>query len=101
MTATHQRLTERQLQDAIVECARALGYAHVYHTYLSINSESGFPDLVLLRPPRVVLVECKAERGVVSSAQEEWLAAWAACGAETLVARPADWFSGRIEAVLR
>jgi hypothetical protein len=50
------RLTERQLQDAIVQCARTLGYAHVYHTYLSINSESGFPDLVLLRPPRIVVV---------------------------------------------
>ena len=86
---------------AYVACARGRGYAHVYHTYLSINSESGFPDLVLLRPPRVVVVECKAERGVVSSAQEDGLAAWAVCGAETLVARPADWFSGAIEVVLR
>jgi hypothetical protein len=84
-----------------VECARTLGYTHVYHTYLSITSESGFPDLVLLRTPYIVVVECKTERGVVSPAQTDWLAAWQACGAVTLVARPEDWFSGRIEEALR
>lgn len=98
---TYQRLTERQLQDAIVACAHSLGYAHVDHTYLSINSESGFPDLVLLRPPRIVIVECRAKRGGVSPAQGDWLAAWRTCGTVVLVARPEAWFAGRIEEELR
>lgn len=102
MTSTYRpRMTERQLQDAIVECARALGYTHVYHTFLSINSESGFLDLVLLRPPRIVIVECKTEVGIVSPAQEDWLEAWAMCGATTAVIRPSDWLAGKVEEMLR
>ena len=101
MTAIHPRITERTLQDAIVECARALGWTHVYHTWLAAHSTPGFPDLVLLRPPRLLVIECKTERGKVSEAQHDWLAAFTACGVEATIARPADWYDGTIEALLR
>lgn len=104
-------MTERELQDAVVRCAQALGYL-VHHARpgmdrrgrwkTAIQGHPGFPDLVLVRPPRVLVVELKSERGVVSPWQEQWLAALAACpGVECYVWRPGNWLSGEIELVLR
>jgi hypothetical protein len=61
-----------------------------YHTLNSKGSDPGFPDLVLIRPPRLVVAECKTERGRVTIAQWAWLDDFAACGAESYVWRPSD-----------
>jgi VRR-NUC domain len=48
-----------------------------YHTLRSKGSEAGFPDLVLVRPPRLIFAELKIARargGRLSRAQREWLA---------------------------
>jgi hypothetical protein len=34
-----------------------------YHTWLAKHSPAGFPDEVLVRPPRLVFAELKAEAG--------------------------------------
>lgn len=40
---------------------------------------AGFPDLVLVRQPELLIVELKAERGRLSPAQSSWLADLQAC----------------------
>jgi len=46
-----------------------------YHTLRSKGSEPGFPDLVLVRPPRLVFVELKTDspRSGPSREQRDWL----------------------------
>jgi hypothetical protein len=52
----------------------------IYHTRNSKGSHAGFPDLVLLRPPRLIFAELKTERGKLTRAQEDWLEALAMVG---------------------
>jgi hypothetical protein len=75
--------------DYAVRVARPPWERH-YHTRNSKGSDSGFPDLVLLRPPRLVVAELKTETGRVTVAQWAWLDDFAACGAESYVWRPSD-----------
>lgn len=34
---------------------------------------AGFPDLVLIRPPELIIAELKSEKGTLSPAQREWV----------------------------
>jgi hypothetical protein len=52
---------------------------------------AGFPDLVLVRGDRQVVAELKSRTGRVRPNQQRWLDAFAACGVEVHVWRPADW----------
>jgi len=92
-------ISERAFQTAVVELALVFGWS-VYHPWMSVRSAAGFPDLVMVRPPRVVFAELKTERGRVTPAQEAWLALLRACpGVEAYLWRPADWeaLAGRLE----
>ncbi|MDQ2727540.1 MAG: VRR-NUC domain-containing protein [Actinomycetota bacterium] len=61
---------------------------------------AGWPDLVLVRPPRIVVAELKAAKGRLRPEQIEWLADFGACpGVETFEWRPKDW--DQIAEVLR
>lgn len=82
-------LTEREWQGLIVQFARLHGWAVMHHLD-SRGTEAGWPDLVLIRPPELLIVELKSERGKVSAAQQNWLDALSACGVETGVWRPSD-----------
>ena len=64
-----------------------------------LTGEAGFPDLVLVRPPRLILAECKTDRGQPSPEQRAWLEALTACGLEVYVWRPRDF--DRIATLLR
>ncbi len=56
------------------------------------NSAKGFPDIVANRPPRVLWLELKTERGRVSPEQKDWLERLRASGQEVHVLRlPRDW----------
>ena len=58
------------------------------------NSAKGFPELVCVRPPRVVWIELKSEKGRVSPEQRAWIDRLQAAGQEAAVARlPQDWDS--------
>jgi hypothetical protein len=75
-----------------------------YHSFLSIRSTKGFPDLCLVRAPRVVFAELKRQGGKLTGrrlvhdkqgyprwieGQEDWLRALAQCpGVETYVWMP-------------
>jgi hypothetical protein len=92
---------ERDWQQTVVEAARALGWrvahfrpartAHGWRTPVAADA-AGFPDLVLVRSPRVLFVELKTERGRLRGEQEAWLEALGGCaGVEAFVWRPDDW----------
>lgn len=84
--AGRSRWTEAQLQEGIITAARRLGWiVHhsrrtttrrrdgtiVHHTPLS--GHPGFPDLVLVRDGRWLVLELKTETGRVSPDQAMWL----------------------------
>jgi hypothetical protein len=62
------------------------------------RNAAGWPDLVLIRRPRIIFAELKAEDGVVSEDQRAWLDELAACGQHVYVWYPSSW--PEIEAVL-
>lgn len=86
-------VSEKVFSGQLVQYLRLMGW-RVYHSWISIRSEPGFPDLIAIRPPRLVVIETKSLRGTVTDAQREWLASFAGVpGVETHVLRPtdADW----------
>lgn len=83
-------ITEKDLDACVRDLAR-LGGWRIYHTFDSRRSSAGFPDLVLLRPPRLVFVELKSDRGRVSDEQSAWLDDLEQCGVEAYIWRPDDW----------
>lgn len=103
-------MTERELQSAVIECARLLGWT-VAHFRPALTAKgwrtpveadgAGFPDLVLVRGPRMFFAELKSATGRLSPAQEEWKRALEQAGRTVYVWRPADWVHGAVEAVLR
>lgn len=83
-------LTEKQWQQQLVDLATIRGWL-LYHTHDSRRSAAGFPDLVLLRGPRLVVAELKTDSAPgPTEAQRRWLQAFAATGAETYLWRPRD-----------
>lgn len=91
-------ISEKEFQDLVIDTSHLKGWGP-YHTHDSRHSPGGFPDLVLIRPPRLIYAELKVERGVVSPAQQWWLNKLMECKQETYLWRPSDWAS--IEEALR
>lgn len=91
-------MRESEFQATVVELATWLRW-RMYHTHDSRRSHAGFPDLVLVRAPRVIFAELKSEKGIVRPEQRNWLGTLQACpGVETYLWRPSDM--GTIEEVL-
>jgi hypothetical protein len=104
-------VTETELQDAVIGCARLLGWLvahfrpaltkHGWRTPVAADGK-GFPDLVLAHPLHGVLWrELKDAAGKVTVEQAIWLSRLEAAGADVAVWRPADWLNGEIERQLR
>lgn len=84
-------ISEAAFQAAIIQLATLAGWL-CFHPYDSRRSTPGYPDLNLCKPPRLLLMEVKTERGRVRPEQREWLAALAQCpGVEVALVRPSDW----------
>lgn len=89
-------VTERQLQNVVIGFARARRWL-VHHSRPAVNrsgkwathieGHTGFPDLVLARDGRVVMIELKSEGGRVSTTQRMWHDQLP----EVLVVRPSEW----------
>lgn len=94
-------ITEREYQKQIVELARMSGWVVFHHhdsrrqvapgVFVGDKDAKGFPDLILLRPPQVLVIEVKRELGKTTPEQDEWLQRWSECGVPTFVARPSTW----------
>ena len=94
-------LREKDFQRSVIEYAKMMGW-RVYHTppaltrsgkwITPVQGDVGFPDLILCRPPRLIIVELKRIGGKISPAQREWLSALQACtGVECYIWYPNDW----------
>jgi hypothetical protein len=87
---TPPRLTEKQFMARVVKYAELMGW-HAYHTFDSRRSAPGFPDLVLIRRPRLVFAEIKTDRGTLTTPQFSMLVELRECGQEAYVWRPAEF----------
>lgn len=107
-----EAVAESELQAAVIELAQLRGWLRHHDRpgataggrwATQIQGDPGFPDDLLIRGPRLLVVEAKTEKGKLTQAQLRWLAAFrcvqeAAGGAvEVYVWRPSDWSSGEIE----
>lgn len=109
--------SEEAFQTAVVQFARFNGW-RVYHppdnrpsrnTGRVQDVEPGFPDLTMVRAPRLIFAELKAEKGRVRPEQTEWLDALRAVAAapgeitvllpEVYLWRPSDWSD--VESILQ
>jgi len=68
-------MTETTLTGEIKKLAEKYFNWKYYHTWTSMHSPRGYPDCVLLKPPRIIFAELKTDKktSVASPAQEEWL----------------------------
>lgn len=78
--------TEKEWQRQVVDVAILRGWK-VYHTFDSRHSEAGFPDLVLLRGDRQLVVELKVGDKNPTAEQIEWLNAFEKAGVDAQVWR--------------
>ncbi len=83
-------MTERVFMQSIIDLAKREGWRH-YHTHDSRRSPSGFPDLVLVKPPRIIAAEVKTETGQVTADQQNWLDDLGLTPVETFIWRPSYW----------
>lgn len=95
--------TEAPFQQQVTQLARFYGWDLIFHAPDNIPRQTrsgrvvkqhvapGFPDLVMVRQPELLVVELKAEDGRVSKDQVIWLNALAACGVETHIWKPSDF----------
>lgn len=71
--------TEKQLREQVRDLCKKLGWMF-YFTWTSIHSPRGMPDLILVKPPRVLFVELKTEKGELSDYQKTWTDVLGRCG---------------------
>jgi hypothetical protein len=101
--------SEAAFTATVLELARVLGWRVVHFRPARTargwrtpvqGDGAGFPDVVLVKPPRVIFAELKSDTGTVSPQQRAWLDALGRCpGVEAHVWRPRDL--REIEASLR
>jgi hypothetical protein len=99
--------TEAGFMEVVISYAHLRGWrvahfrpamtAHGWRTPVQADGK-GWPDLVLVRPPRMVASELKrdvkteaARARQLTPDQARWLADLAGAGVETFCWRPADW----------
>lgn len=102
-------MTERQLQDAVLDLAKMLGW-HVVHFRPAQTQRgwrtpveadgAGFPDLLLVRE-RLLCAELKVGANKLSTGQLRWQVWLERAGVECVVWRPPDLRDGTVERVLR
>lgn len=82
----------------VLHVRRSLGRRNGKRAWQTTTSITGWPDLLMFRPGRIVAAELKSETGRPTADQVEVLAGLAAAGVETFVWRPSDL--DRVAAVL-
>ena len=102
MSATAPPVTEAELQQLVTDAATAYGWSwlhiragrtmHGWRVPIEGPLGAGFPDLALVRPRdrRVMLLELKAAKGVVSAIQATKHELLRCAGLDVRVVRPGD-----------
>jgi hypothetical protein len=86
--------SEESFQHRVLELARWMGWGLRYHTFDARKSAPGFPDLVLVRAPRVIFAECKTDHAPkeLPFHQRVWMHELLRCpGIEYYIFRPRNW----------
>jgi len=84
-------ISEKTFANHVVQLARGLGWQE-FRTWNSKHSPAGWPDLVLLRPPRMVIAELKTEKGKLTPIQKQVLEMLQQIpGHQVYLWRPRDW----------
>jgi hypothetical protein len=93
-------MLEADWKSRVLDAAKLFGwrYAHFRPARTAqgwrtaFEGHAGFPDLVLLRPPRLLLVELKRDGKQPTDEQAEWLQQFSRVpGVEAYCWRPAMW----------
>jgi hypothetical protein len=97
-------MTEAQFQKQVTDLAEYQGWQwlHVeqragnadgrgWHTPIKGPLGKGFPDLMLVRGHRLLFVELKSQKGILSEAQKRVLWGYLGWVGEVHVWRPSDW----------
>lgn len=103
-------VTEKAWQQTVVEVARLYGWRFIFHAphggqagrvaLGQVPEGTGFPDLLMVKGPRLIVAELKTRIGKIRPGQMEWLEALRAVGGvEAYLWRPADW--PEVQRVLR
>jgi hypothetical protein len=91
--ATRMAWSEKKFQAEVEALAKENGWL-CYHTWLSIRSTAGFPDLVMVRGNRVVWAELKKQKSKKPGPEQlAWRDALRGAGQEWFLWKPADWES--------
>ena len=70
-------MTEAELREKVVDLAHSLGWRvfslPINRTVRPVKDAVGYPDLTLARDRRVLFIELKAEKGVLTPVQLDWM----------------------------
>ena len=83
-------MSERQFMGKVEQLAEYCGW-WVWHDNDSRRNRAGWPDLVLLRPNRLIFAELKTETGRLTDEQRRILSMLKMAGQEVYVWRPMDF----------
>jgi len=84
-------ITEKQFEAQVKDLAKLFHVDKYYHPFLSTWSEKGFPDLTIIKVPRLIFAELKSEKGIIAEHQKEWLELLSQCTqVESYLWRPHD-----------
>ena len=84
------KISEKDLMSQVKDLAK-IWHWRLYHPFLSKWSEKGYPDIMLVRPPRIIFAELKNETNKLTPSQEEWAELLRACpGVEYYTWRPSN-----------
>lgn len=95
-----RQMSEAELQKNVEELAILMGYTVRHVRDARRQNLEGLPDLLLLKKPRKLWIELKAERGQLRPSQVHLFCLLIDCGDEVYVVRPRDWLSGRVQELL-
>ena len=97
------KITEAEFQAQVIEL---LQHTHwkIYHTWKSIHSVAGFPDIIAIREGELLVIELKSAKGKLTEAQKLWLEAFQLTCARVFVWKAGnddDWNEAVAVAVLQ
>lgn len=96
--AIFHRQTKAAFRAEVINLAKLQGW-RCWYVSSGGRSCAGWPDLVLIRRPRIVFLELKAERTPVTADQKSTIAALRSCGLQAHIVRPSE--AQKIERLLR
>lgn len=90
----HLDITEAQFQRLVEELAQWWAW-RTFHDNDSRKNDRGLPDLIMVRPPRLIFAELKVGRGRMRTDQHRWARDLMRChgNVEYHLWKPGDWFA--------